>query len=363
MSGYVVERHPAAVTLANGDWYVRGMPQTILAGGLPARCLSGHWTAGGPGRQGALDTAAFLIAQAARNASYGEEWWWHAGTETFGVLELVSNLRASHSMNPALAYRHSADPAKRTLEAARFAEVRRLLGPKASDPNAGCYSFSFAGMPADLDRALASPVFRALAARRVKELVARESLIVDPRPIFGHGWIQPSTRYDPGETLIPAIYAVLEAADMPTPLLEWVPQLWVVTAPEGLPVRLQADAGSDVVATVPQGGWFLTVGEDAVKGWRLAIVGLEGVSRLTYVPRTGMTPMKPTPRDPELLAGINAVVNARKAGQPVPGGAPDPAELEKARSAGYAEGAKVAAADVEAGAVQGAAARAAKYGS
>ena len=356
---YVVERHPGA-RAQGADWYVPGMPQTILLGGLPARALSGHWSAGAPGRAGAFGTAAFLIAERARNASYHEEWWWEAGTETFGVLELVSNLRAAHSMNPAQAYVHSRDSSKRALEASRFAEVRRLLGPKASDPNAGCYAFSFAGMPADLERALRSPVFRRYAARRVQELRARESLMTDARPLFGHGWIQPSTRYDPGEVLIDAIYGVLygpQEEDMPK--LHYVPQLWRTNTDAELRLEPTLDVAAEP-ARVPKGSIVFTVGEtfDQVGAFRLAVVG--DPERLMYLRRSQIDPLPPTPRDAELHAGIAAVVNARAAGQPVPtggGGVPE-AEVVKRETAARSAGAKAAAADVK----DGAADRAAKYG-
>jgi len=182
---YIVEKH-----------YLVGIPQTAIVGGLPSRGIACHWTAGGPGRRGALDTAQFFIDRADRNASYHELWWWDAATGTFGVLLLVPVDRAAHSMNPT------------PPTYAPNAEVRRILGDKVGDPNAACYAFSFAGMPADLERALADPRFRTYARRRYADLLSQETTIRDPRPLFNHGWAQPTTRTDAGERLIPILYGL-----------------------------------------------------------------------------------------------------------------------------------------------------------
>lgn len=192
---YLVEEH-----------YLAGIPQTALLGGLPSRGISVHWTAGSPGRAGARGTAQFFVDRADRNASYHELWWWEAATGTFGVLLIVRSTRAAHSMNP------TPPPAG---PYAPNAEVRRILGDRVGDPNAASYAVSFAGMPADLAAAMRDPRFVAYATRRIRELLVSEDTIRDPRPLFNHGWAQPSTRYDAGEALIPAIYRALypEAID------------------------------------------------------------------------------------------------------------------------------------------------------
>ena len=291
---YVVEKH-----------YLAGIPQTALVGGLPSRGIAAHWSAGAPGRRGALATAQFFVDRSDRNASYHELWWWDPTTGTFGVFLLVPADRAAHSMNP------NPPPAG---PYAPNAEVRRILGDKVRDPNGAAYAISFAGMPADLEKALADPRFRTYARRRFAELRQQETTLV-PRPLFNHGWAQPSTRYDAGERLIPILYG--EEADMPTPNMEWVPQLWRVTRDAGADVREQADRSAPVVATVPKGTIVFTVGEDGPGRMRQGVVTLDGVRRLRYYDRDHMTALPPTPRDPALDAGINGVIDLRIAGKPV----------------------------------------------
>lgn len=336
--GYVVERHPAAVATKDGAWQVPGMPQTALIGGLPSRAIAGHWTAGEHGRQGALDTAAFLIARPDRNASYHEAWYWEPATRTFGVLLLVHHWRAAHSMNP--------KPVSQGGPYDPQPEVRRLLGDKVGDPNAASYAVAFAGMPDDLEAAMADREFLDGCERRVYELLEQETTITLERPIFIHAEAQPSTKRDWGVTLRPAIYARLytpppQEDDMPTPPLHYVPQLWRAKA-GGAQLREQADTTAPVIATVPAGGIIFTVGEDPRAGlrWRLAVAG--DPERLFFVLRDQVDPMPPTPRDPELHAGIAAVVAARMAGQPVPTGGIAEAEIERltelARKAGFDAG-------------------------
>lgn len=340
---YVVERHPDAKPTADGAWEVPGMPQTALVGGLPSRGMAGHWSAGGPGRAGALATARFLIAEASRNASYHELWWWEAATRTFGVLLLVHHWRAAHSMNPRpVSQGGPYDPQP---------EVRRILGDKVGDPNAAAYAVSFAGMPADLEAALRWPAFVDGAVRRIYELLEQETTITIDHPIFTHGEAQPSTRYDWGTAMRPALYARLypEEADMPTPPLSYVPQLWTALD-DGADLREQADLAAPVIATVPKGGVLFTIGEDPRAGerWRLAVAGEP--ERLYFVRRAQITPLPPTPRDPELYRGIADTVNARAAGKDVPIGGISEAEAARreltARNTGFLAGRDAA---VEAG--------------
>ena len=184
--------------------YDSRIPQTRLLGFAP-RGLAMHWTAGGPGRQGALNTISFFINTAAeRNASYHILVYWEAATRVFGVIWIVPPTVAAHSMAPKpVSQGGSYDP---------NAEVRRILGTKVNDPNAGCIAVSFAGMPADLAAAMKDPDFVAGYRRLIKELVEIPSIV--DRPLFNHGWAQPTTRYDAGTQLIPAIYGL--AAPAPT---------------------------------------------------------------------------------------------------------------------------------------------------
>lgn len=176
-----------------------GIPQTWLAGGLKPRGLAGHWTAGAPGRRGALGTIRFFIDRADRNASYHEIWWFEA-PDTFGVIEIVRADRASHSMNPNQPPNGPWEP---------NARVRRILGDKWWNPNSFSYSMSFAGMPEDLAAAMKYPAFIAGAQRRTRELMARFAGSLANDPLFNHGEGQPSTRRDWGTALRPAILGAM----------------------------------------------------------------------------------------------------------------------------------------------------------
>jgi hypothetical protein len=144
-----------------------------------------------------------VAAAGSRNASYHEIWYWDAASQTFGVLRIVPANRAAHSMNPA------------QPPWAPNALVREILGDKWWNPNSFSYAVSFAGMPADLVAAMRHPAFVLGAARRTRELLAQETTITHPRPLFNHGEGQPSTRYDWGTELRPAIYAALSGATLP----------------------------------------------------------------------------------------------------------------------------------------------------
>lgn len=172
------------------------IPQTALLGFAPTG-IAMHWTAGNPGRQGALETRSYFISSRARvNASYHILVWWDAVTRIFGVMWIVDPGKAAHSMAPKpVAAGGSYDP---------NAEVRRILGAKVNDPNAGTLAVSFCGMPADLVAAMADPDFVHGYKRLISELQAIPSIL--DRPLFNHGWAQPTTRYDAGTDLIPAIY-------------------------------------------------------------------------------------------------------------------------------------------------------------
>lgn len=179
--------------------YLAGIPQTAIQGGLKPRGIAMHWTAGNPGRAGALATARYFVTAPSRNASYHILVYWDRAYRVFGVMWIVPVDRAAHSMNPG-----------RPLPWEPNAEVRRILGDRWWDPNGVSLAVSFAGMPADLDLAMKDADFIRGYARLIRELSVIPSL--DARPLFNHGWGQPSTRYDAGDRLIPAVYRELEGA-------------------------------------------------------------------------------------------------------------------------------------------------------
>lgn len=184
--------------------YRTGIPQTAIPGGLQPRGIAMHWTAGVTGENGADATIRFFISAAQRNASYHVLVWWE--NRTFGVRWIVPPARAAHSLNPS------------PPTYSPTSEVRRILGDRWRDPNAACLAVSFCGMPDDLHEALKDSEFIDGYARLVRELVATHGL--GPRPLFNHGWAQPTTRFDAGNALIPAIYAALARTEEPDVTIE-----------------------------------------------------------------------------------------------------------------------------------------------
>lgn len=177
------------MTLVIEQDYRDGIPQTITAN-WDALGVGWHWTAGGTGRAGAESTIRhFINTRLTVNASY-HILLYREGGKTFARW-IVRPDRCAHSFNPSLALKPRTGDAR---EQARFAEVRRILGTRAWDPNSRAIAVSFCGMPADLKAALRDSEF----VRDVQELariLERRPGIVD-RPHFGHGWIQPQTRYE-----------------------------------------------------------------------------------------------------------------------------------------------------------------------
>jgi hypothetical protein len=183
------------VTLVVEENYVNGVPQTALAGWAPSGAAS-HWSAGGSGRAGWEGTIRHLVnTRLMVNASYhGGFWHEHDPGRCRTIIQwIVPTTRAAHSIAPSVVFRYNANKDRATQDA-RFAEVRRILGTKASDPNAACLAIAYAGMPADLERDLACPEFRADVQNLARQLVAHPAVI--DRPHFGHGWIQPIDRYE-----------------------------------------------------------------------------------------------------------------------------------------------------------------------
>lgn len=205
--------------------FANGIPQTAIQGGLQAYGECWHWTAGGTGRAGALASIQhFISTRYTVNASYHILLWvehtpGHTACKTYAMW-IVSPKNASHSVNPANCWKYN-DSKDRLTQSMRFDEVRRILGPKANDPNAGMIAISYCGMPTNL----AEDVKCAIFVEDCRKLAADLKTIptMNPRPHFAHGWIQPITRYEADATpngvdlLIWRLYqeqAPQEAADM-----------------------------------------------------------------------------------------------------------------------------------------------------
>jgi hypothetical protein len=258
--------------------YRLGVPQTNLPRGLNPAGIAWHWTAGATGRQGALGTLQFFIDAAYRNASYSLLFWWER--PVFGVMWIVRPTIAAHSVNPGEWLRYSGDPARRVYEDGRFAEVRRILGVRANDPNASMIAASFCGMPADMDAALGEPDFVAGVRRLANDLSAIPTL--SPRPHLNHGWGQPATRYDARDRLIEAIYGEAPASVSEDDMsFTWAPRL-----ADGLPGANLYTAPSEAsfTGTGLAGGPVAVLG-DTDNGYVAVIAGDEQV---LYAQRTGL---------------------------------------------------------------------------
>lgn len=195
--------------------YVNGIPQTAVSGFAP-RGLAWHWTAGGTGRAGAQRTIQhFINTRYTVNASYHILFWHEhrADLDCTTVAQwIVPATKASHSMNPAAAFKPKTGSA---LESARFAEVHRILA-RDSDPNADVWALSYCGMPADLARDLRCPTFVRDLQGLSKQLIAHPTFIV-ARPHFGHGWIQPTTRYEMDQVGVDFIKLMYNEVAIPSP--------------------------------------------------------------------------------------------------------------------------------------------------
>ena len=185
------------MSLVVEEVYPNGVPQTAVANFAPPGA-GWHWSAGGTGRSGWNGTVAHLInTRSTINASYHGGFWPehaanHVGCKTI-IQWIVRTTRAAHSVNPGNSWKYNANKSK-SVQDARFAEVRRILGAKSSDPNSAMIALAYAGMPADLQRDLQCPVFRADVQELARQIAAHPTVI--DRPHFGHGWIQPLTRYE-----------------------------------------------------------------------------------------------------------------------------------------------------------------------
>lgn len=181
--------------------YVAGVPQTAPEAEVPGWAPTGqcwHWTAGGTGRRGALSTIQdFINTRYTVNASYHLLIWveheaGHVGCRTYAMW-VVRSSRAAHSISPSASWQYSSTKDVQ-VQNERFVEVRRILGDRWADPNAACIAVSYCGMPGDLERDMVCPVFIEDCRELARQLGTMPSM--DDRPLFGHGWIQPLTRYE-----------------------------------------------------------------------------------------------------------------------------------------------------------------------
>ena len=213
------------MTLKVEETYPNGVPQTAVQNWAPPGA-GWHWSAGGNGRAGWDGTVRHLIStRYTVNASYHGGFWHEHATEQTVIQWIVQTTRAAHSIAPSQVFQVNPNKDRATQEA-RFTEVRRILGAKSYDPNAGCIALAYAGMPADLERDLACPVFRADVQELGRQLVSHPT--VTDRPHFGHGWIQPISRYemDVATDFISLLYG---EADMPV-ILRPVREKWKTAA-------------------------------------------------------------------------------------------------------------------------------------
>ena len=273
--------------------FPNGVPQTAVRGFAPPG-VGWHWTAGGTGRAGWDGSVRHLIGtRTTVNASYHGGFWVehapnHVGCRTF-IQWIVPLTSAAHSVNPSHCWKYNSNKSK-SVQDARFAEVRRILGAKASDPNAGMIALSYAGMPADLERDLACGVFRQDLRDLAGQLVARPDVIA--RPHFGHGWIQPLTRYEMDVTtnFIGMLYG--ESASTPTTggsedMQFWRPVQEDWTAKVG--AKFFDGAGNEKAFTASER--VRSIAESSDGTYRLVKYG---TNELLVMERAGLTPIAGT---------------------------------------------------------------------
>jgi hypothetical protein len=278
--------------------FLAGIPQTVLPFQFAPRGIASHWTAGSPGRAGAVATALDFKNDPGRNASYHELHWWDASTRTFGVLQIVRGDRAAHSMNP-----NQPPPGQAPSERAPWtpnALVKRILGDRWGDPNAYSYGVSFAGMPADLTAAMRDRRFIECEARRTRELMARYARSLAKRPLFNHGDGQPVDRRDWGPELRGAIYALIfPEVDMKPVTLKPVQQDWHTGVGPHVASSPSAPPGGEFWTGGPELGerkWFVasvrvrTIAVTADGRWYLVAFG----SEILWMHRNNLRPIAGT---------------------------------------------------------------------
>lgn len=291
------------MTLVVEEPYPSGVPQTAVAGFAP-RGVAWHWTAGGTGRAGWDGTVRHLVAtRATVSASYHAGLWHeHAGERTI-VQWIVPTGKAAHSIAPSQVFQYNQNKDLATQNA-RFTEVGRILA-RDSDPNADCIAVAYAGMPADLERDLACPVFRSDVQELGRQLVSHPSVI--DRPHFGHGWIQPISRYEmdaPAADFIGLLYGEKQEDDM----LFWRPVTEDWTTKTG--ARFWDGAGAEKVFTA--GERVTSVAESSDGTYRLVRYPPTNPTELLIMERVGLSPIAGT-RKPTTGYGFPPVSGVPKA--------------------------------------------------
>lgn len=216
------------MTLVVEQAYPNGVPQTAVVGWSP-RGVAWHWSAGGSGRAGWDGSVGHLIAtRLSVNASYHGGFWCehdaaHRACRT--ILQwIVPVTKAAHSIAPSQVFIFNTAKDRATQET-RFTEVRRILA-RDNDPNADCIALAYAGMPANFLQDRACPVFRADLQDLARQLVGHPTVI--DRPHFGHGWIQPISRYEMDATPTGADMLIGELYSTPPEeddMYDWVPSI------------------------------------------------------------------------------------------------------------------------------------------
>jgi hypothetical protein len=202
--------------------FVSGVPQTAVQGFAP-HGIGWHWDAGLGGRAGWDATVRYLIgSRYTTNASYHLGFWHEhdPGGNCVTVAQwIVRPTVAAHSLAPSQAFvaKTGSD-----LEQERFADVRRIL-EREWDPNADIVAAAYSGMPAGLAVDMECEVFRADVRKLARDLEMIPTLA--PGPHFGHGWIQPSTRYEMDAPGAPDFFDMIAplAEPEPTPDPEPIP--------------------------------------------------------------------------------------------------------------------------------------------
>lgn len=309
------------MTLKVETQYPASIPQTAVLGFAP-RGLAWHWTAGTKGRAGAEGTVRhFQATRYTVNASYSILLWHEHRADldcTTVAWWIVPATKAAHSMNPASAFMPKTNSA---TEQARFAEVHRILA-RDSDPNADTWSLSYCGMPADLALDLKCLTFRNDLRALARQLISHPTFIAE-RPHFGHGWIQPTTRYEMdqvGLDFMAMLYQEQEGATAPLPepieedtlpALRPVRQQWttgtgdtlaasVSTTPGGQFWTLGPDQGERKFFTAPEKVW--TIAESLDGRWRAVEYGRE----ILWMHRYNLRPIAGT-RNPASGFGLPSV--------------------------------------------------------
>lgn len=169
--------------------------------GTPFVILAQHDTEGGTGPAGAEGTIRFLIDRRDRNASYHEIISYEPLLRRFRIYQIVSMVRAAHSIAPQPISPTSGEPLY-----VPDAVVRGALGVNVWNPNQGVYAQAIAGKVADVAAYAADRYFLECMHRRALFLKA-----ANPRMLVRaeHFRFNPRTRSDWGKVLTPKLGGVI----------------------------------------------------------------------------------------------------------------------------------------------------------